>query len=427
MIQNISIERLCPHPDNPRKDTGDLSELAESIKARGVLQNLTVVAHDDDFRIVIGHRRHEAAKLAGLTELPCVIAEMDHKEQVATMLLENMQRVDLTLYEQAQGFQMMLDFGESVADIAEKTGFSETTVRRRVKLMELDPETFKESASRNATIMDFIALEKIKDIEKRNEVLATIGTPNFNNALERALGDQQRREWLERSLEVLETFASEVEGHQPELRWIKGYQASNDDAIEVPEDAGEEKYYYSVSPYGYITLYGERQEGEEDSEAARDRQLAKELRSALKEVSQRSHKLRRAFALDVSNEKAKKHMATILKHYLQALHEGDGYYLERRFIDLFLRYDDQTDDDVFEWVLKGLPTQSEKHLFLLVYSCLENEGDYFFYDGSHCENSGLDRVYDFLLALGYQISDEELAMQNGTHELLKGRNNDGKA
>lgn len=54
------------------------------------------------------------------------------------MLLENMQRSDLTVYEQAQGFQMMLDLGESISDISEKTGFSETTVRRRVKLLELD-------------------------------------------------------------------------------------------------------------------------------------------------------------------------------------------------------------------------------------------------------------------------------------------------
>ena len=93
-----------------------------------------------------------ASKLAGLKEVPsAVISDMDHKTQVATMLLENMQRVDLTAYEQAQGFQMMLDLGESVVGISEKTGFSESTVHRRMKLLELDQEKLKESASRGAT------------------------------------------------------------------------------------------------------------------------------------------------------------------------------------------------------------------------------------------------------------------------------------
>ncbi|MEG2624333.1 MAG: ParB N-terminal domain-containing protein, partial [Clostridia bacterium] len=86
MIRNISIENLYPHPQNPRKDLGDLTELAQSIKAQGVLQNLTVVPWnfveqdkgkwDDDyyrFFVLIGHRRLAASKLAGLTDLPCAV------------------------------------------------------------------------------------------------------------------------------------------------------------------------------------------------------------------------------------------------------------------------------------------------------------------------------------------------------------------
>lgn len=123
-IVNIAIDRLSPHADNPRKDLGDLSELAASIKASGILQNLTVVPDEPDnsntdFTIIIGHRRYAAAKIAGLTELPCVVVEMSEREQLQTMLVENMQRSDLTVYEQAQGFQMMLNMGDSVAEIAE--------------------------------------------------------------------------------------------------------------------------------------------------------------------------------------------------------------------------------------------------------------------------------------------------------------------
>ncbi len=158
-IEYISIEKLHPHEDNPRKDLGDISELTESIKANGILQNLTVVPctglYYGDYTVIIGHRRLAAAKAAGLTELPCIIAEMDMKEQLATMLLENMQRSDLTVYEQAQGIQMMLDLGETVESVAEKTGFSESTIRRRVRLTTLDANAFKAAEGRQVTMADY--------------------------------------------------------------------------------------------------------------------------------------------------------------------------------------------------------------------------------------------------------------------------------
>jgi ParB family chromosome partitioning protein len=124
-IVMIAVEKLLPHKDNPRKDLGDLAELSASIKENGIFQNLTVVpAEEGMYTVIIGHRRLAAAKKAGLTEVPCIIAEMDYKKQIGTMLLENMQRSDLTALEQAQGFQMMLDLGETQAAIAMQTGFS---------------------------------------------------------------------------------------------------------------------------------------------------------------------------------------------------------------------------------------------------------------------------------------------------------------
>lgn len=154
-LTTIAIEKLHPHPDNPRKVLGDIDELAESIKASGILQNLTVVPMNDDwteFTVIIGHRRLAAAKQAGLTELPCAVVEMTEKEQLSTMLTENMQRSDLTVYEEAKGCQLLLDLGDTVAEVAEKTGFSESKIRRRVKLCELDEEAFKESQIRQPTL-----------------------------------------------------------------------------------------------------------------------------------------------------------------------------------------------------------------------------------------------------------------------------------
>lgn len=76
---------------------------------------------------------------------PCrIVQDMSYKDQVGTMLEENMQRIDLTVLEQAEGFQMMLDLGDTEEQIAEKTGFSRTTVRRRLEIAKLDPELVKE-------------------------------------------------------------------------------------------------------------------------------------------------------------------------------------------------------------------------------------------------------------------------------------------
>lgn len=77
-IVTIGLEHIHPHPDNPRKDLGDLTELAESIKKNGIMQNLTVIPKEGEpgeYITIIGHRRSAAAKLAGVTEAPCRVVE----------------------------------------------------------------------------------------------------------------------------------------------------------------------------------------------------------------------------------------------------------------------------------------------------------------------------------------------------------------
>ena len=155
-LQYIEVSKISPHPDNPRQNLGDIQELSDSIKANGVLQNLTVVPMSNgQYTVVIGHRRLAAAKKAGLSVVPCVAMEMTPQEQIRTMLMENIQRSDLTVYEQAQGFQMMLDMGETMESIAKDCGFSQSTIRRRVRLLELDADKFKKSEARGATLQDY--------------------------------------------------------------------------------------------------------------------------------------------------------------------------------------------------------------------------------------------------------------------------------
>ena len=211
LMTYLPVSSLHPHPDNPRKDLGDLTELADSIRANGIFQNLTVVPIDEafeQFTVVIGHRRLAAAKLAGLTEVPCVIAQMTAKEQMQTMLLENMQRSELTVYEQAQGFQMMIDLGSSVEEISDKSGFSETTVRRRLKMMELDQDILKEVSSRQLSLSDFDRLAQIEDIADRNECLSKIGTSDFNAGVSYRLRKQETKKNLPLVMEQLKNLGA---------------------------------------------------------------------------------------------------------------------------------------------------------------------------------------------------------------------------
>ena len=175
-IENISVDHIYPHPENPRKDLGDLAELAESIKKNGIMQNLTVMPKKDskgDYIALIGHRRSAAAKLAGLKEVPCRIVDgLSVREQMAIMLEENMQRNDLTVWEQANRFQMMLDIGETEQTIADKTGFSRATVRHRINLAKLNPALLKRKEEGfQLSLTDFYELEKVKDVEQRNQLL----------------------------------------------------------------------------------------------------------------------------------------------------------------------------------------------------------------------------------------------------------------
>lgn len=180
----LSVDVLHQHPQNPRKDLGELGELTESIKKNGIMQNLTVIpGHWDEkgnfnnygYTLLIGHRRFAAAKAAGLKEVPCrIVEDMDEKEQLSTMLEENMQRTDLTIWEQATGFQLMLDLGETEEGIAEKTGFSKQTIRHRLNIAKLDGAEIKKKEQDDAfqlTLRDLYELEKIKSIETRNEIL----------------------------------------------------------------------------------------------------------------------------------------------------------------------------------------------------------------------------------------------------------------
>lgn len=440
----IPIEKLYPHPDNPRKDLGDLTELADSIKVNGVLQNLTVVPRtvtgevtgetwQKGYTVVIGHRRLAASKLADLKELPCVITNMDLQDQVRTMLMENIQRADLTVYEQAQGFQMMLNMGDSIDDIARKSGFSQTTVRRRVKLLELDQEKFKASVERGANLMDYMELDKINDPELKNEVLDAIGTNNFKMKLAGAVEKEKNRAIIAERVQALSVFATEVKDvDYSTMRYVRGYGTWNKKgAVERPDDADSVAYYYRVGD-SQVDLYRQKIEEPKDLEAeAKKEQFKAEQdrrHAELVTLSKAAYKARLSFIKDFSA--AKKHSATICRFasgvLLRGHDDADDEIMDNLLGVGIDAENGEIDTAAFEEKAKDHP---EYALLVTVYASFDAEGQTYFWwhwDTNHqCststfqENADLDFLYEILVELGYEMSDDEKALQDGTHELFK--------
>ena len=151
LIVDIPATQLKPNPANPRKSVGDVTELAASIKAQGLQQQLLVTPAGNDkdgkplYRIVIGHRRYQACIKAGLSMIPCTIRDLTDREEREIMLIENTQRADLTPIEEADGYQGLLDLGASIDELADKTGRSASFVRRRIKIAGI-PQTTRGKA-----------------------------------------------------------------------------------------------------------------------------------------------------------------------------------------------------------------------------------------------------------------------------------------
>ncbi len=142
--QTLPLDQIEPGSFQPRRDIDlqSLQELADSIRAHGVVQPVVVRARaSGDYELVAGERRWRASRLAGLNEIPVVIREVDDRTALAMALIENIQREDLNPLEQAEGLRRLLeDFEMTHQQLAESVGKSRTTITNLLRLLDLQPE-----------------------------------------------------------------------------------------------------------------------------------------------------------------------------------------------------------------------------------------------------------------------------------------------
>ena len=441
----IDVGKIKQHPDNPRKDLGDLEELAESIRKNGIMQNLTVIPEDeenennDTYIVLIGHRRLAAAKEAHLFEVPCnIVFGLSKKEQIAIMLEENMQRSDLTPIEQAFGFQMMLDLGETEESIAEKTGFSRTTVHHRLQIAKLDKRILKESEEFQLSLGDLMALEQIRSIARRNAVLGLAKSSEElrSKAAMEALSEK-RAEAEEKLIPMLESMGIKKMPEKlqskiwtSDLRRLKGISLDEKIPEELDIDTGtkEEPVYYHPQFGREILIYQKvKKEKKEPSEYELFQNQIKANREHLKGIMKKLADERNTHVKAMLNGTAARIQASAenWEKMFTLMYEKDTYMsvsvdgIRRLLLGKHDWQISQEEKDSIDPQIEKM-TQIEKMLALTELS-IEEEYPFTGYGALTFQEHKAKRIetwHDILRPYGFTVTDEEtIQVLNGTHEL----------
>ena len=174
LIQNVNIDYIIPNRFQPRLtfDEKSLNELASSIKEHGIIQPLVLRRLGDKYEIIAGERRYKAAQLAGLTEVPAIISNIDDNKSAEIALVENVQRRNLNSLEEAKSYKKILDKeGLTQDELAKKIGVSQSTIANKLRLLNLTSEA--QDALMNDKISERHArsLLSVTDPEKQKALL----------------------------------------------------------------------------------------------------------------------------------------------------------------------------------------------------------------------------------------------------------------
>jgi ParB family chromosome partitioning protein len=204
----VSIEQIEPNPGQPRQVMGDLSELIASIHEKGIIEPLIVRQRGERFQIIAGERRYQASIHAGLRELPVMIRDVDDTEVIELALIENLQRKDLTAFEEAEALHGLAErCSYTHEDLARRLGKSRTSVTESLALMGMPEEV------RN--------LCRLADISSKSLLLQIV-----------------RQEHSEKMIALIEKIASQGGATRQQLR----------EAVAKPKAGRPKNYVFAYRP-----------------------------------------------------------------------------------------------------------------------------------------------------------------------------------
>mgnify|MGYP002535475921 FL=1 len=192
-VRYVPINDIRPNPQQPRRrfDPEGLQELAASIAAYGILQPLTVRQQGGVYQLVAGERRWRAARIAGLRQVPCLLARVDEEDAALLALIENLQRRDLDYMEEAEAIARLLRrYGLSQQQAAEKLGRSQSAVANKLRLLRLEEPVVEALHRYGLTERHARALLRLCDGEQRLRAVEHIGKAGMNVAAAEAYIDR---------------------------------------------------------------------------------------------------------------------------------------------------------------------------------------------------------------------------------------------
>jgi ParB family chromosome partitioning protein len=178
----VLLSDIDPDPDQPRSSMGDLSDLIASVEEKGVLEPILVRPNPDAdtategraYRIISGERRYKAAMEAGLAEVPVIVMEVDEKQALEIALVENLQRKDLTPFEEGEGYHRLADEHDYThEEISEAVGKSRTVVTESLALLQM-PTPVREKAVELGVSSKSMLLSILKSAENQDSMIALL-------------------------------------------------------------------------------------------------------------------------------------------------------------------------------------------------------------------------------------------------------------
>lgn len=458
-VLHMPVYQLVHHPDNPRKEFGDLSELTESIRKKGIMQNLTIIPEEcrelpaeeqptldkinmnGKFLVLIGNRRMEAAKQAGVEKLPCrIVTGLSKKDQIAIMLEENMQRNDLSISEQANSFQLMLDLGDTVDGIQEKTGFSKSTIYHRLNIAKLDPETLEEKVkdeSFQLSFGDMYALEKIESVEKRNEVLKNAtDSQNLRYLIENAVQEIEKERRLNLFIETVKklgipkapkgTRTWSYDWNMVESFSLSPMGREFDQKIKDIEKLTDTEPLVWLEEYGWVYILEKKDPKEEKKELSPEElerkkrsENATELKTQCRHIVERMKEVVNTLVTDQIGSSADKEKHTEALWKIMVKYDAVPSY---ETLWNFFEWDEPEEDDEEEYERiaeeKTASLSITDQMFIVAWDAIECKSTAY-YDGSYDEKDGkaLMKMADILKEYGLILSDTEQSVLDGSSPL----------
>lgn len=212
-IIELSVDSIVANPHQPRKifDDAKLKELSDSIEEFGVLQPLSVRKSGDKYELIAGERRLLASKKAGLKVLPCHVLDIDDADSAFISLIENLQREDLSFYEEALAYKDILEeFSLTQTELASRLAISQSAIANKLRILNIDSDILEELVSSNLSERHARALLKLDDKKKQKRVLKKIIKDDLNVA--------QTEEYIRKLLKINKPKRTVVKQSMKDIR-----------------------------------------------------------------------------------------------------------------------------------------------------------------------------------------------------------------